>query len=84
MSALSDEIKLALAKRALVKVLVRIKENPDVRQHMGVCTSSFEYVSAAYAAIAGADVNKVREGFLPGSSALPHSSVEEIIEAEGL
>jgi len=55
-SATTPEITketIQLAKKAIKTVLVRIRENPDVRWHMGGGTETFEQLKRAYSALFG-------------------------------
>ena len=60
----TPEIKketIQLARTALGSVLKRIRDNPDVRYHMGACTQTFEDVKAAHAALTGMSEEEIEE-----------------------
>lgn len=79
---LSDAQKLKLAELALLSILMRIQRDKEVRQLVGVGTRSFDYLTAAYAAVIGDEVEAVRELVITGSNAIRHDTPESILERE--
>jgi hypothetical protein len=51
-------------------VLRRIKEDDQVRYHLGAGTESYARLTAAYASLTGKDVDAIRDQVLPGSADL--------------
>lgn len=80
---LTDAQKLKLAELALLSILTRIQRDKDVRHLVGVGTRSFDYLTAAYAAIIGDRLETVREVVIPGSNAIRHDTAERILAREG-
>lgn len=62
---------------AIEHTLERIKHDDIVRRRIGVCTETFEVLTAAYAEIQDLPVDQVRDGILPGSAAIHRPRREE-------
>lgn len=52
---------LELARKAINHVLKQIRNNPDIRYHMGAFTESFELVKAAHSAMNGISEGDIEE-----------------------
>ncbi len=78
---MSSKDKLKLARGAIRAVLMRIKENADVRHHIGVGTDTFNSLCVAYAVLEDDSLETIMEAVIPGSSEILHASVQETLEA---
>jgi hypothetical protein len=79
---MTDEQKLRLAEKAVLAVLNRIQRKPEVAYHIGAGTTCFELVTAAYSVL-GKECGtheEVMDLVIPGSSDIPHSTPEELLE----
>lgn len=68
-----------LAKRAVLQVLMRIKQDPQARAALGAGTETFDLLTATAAALTGSPLKTVRNNIAPGSGALAHCTAEEYL-----
>ena len=73
------EQKIKVARKAVQSVLRRIKEDEKVRYHLGAGSETYDRLTAAEAALGDLDLNKVKDTVIPGSSRIPHSTVEDYL-----
>ena len=73
-----------LARQAIKHVLKQIRNNPDIRYHMGALTESFEQLKAAHSALNGIAESAIEaETFIPlrrKSAAERLSQIKDILE----
>lgn len=68
--------QLAQSADAIRHALIRIGSSEELQHHLGICTETFERLTAAFAEIEDLPVDQVREDVIPGSSAF-HRKTEE-------
>ncbi len=77
---MTENDKITLSRLAIRSVLVRIKEDKDIRYHIGAGTQTFNRLCVAFAALESESLEKVMDAVIPGSSAVRHETVEETLE----